>query len=54
MTRWFCPYCGKERHSESGTGSDVACCGEVGHAVTEQEYEAMWAQNTLPQHTEEA
>lgn len=28
-----CPYCGETKPSENGTGSDVACCGERGHAV---------------------
>lgn len=28
----LCPYCGKAKKSENGTGTDVACCGEVGHA----------------------
>lgn len=27
-----CVYCGKVHHSENGTGSDVACCGERGHS----------------------
>lgn len=31
-TVFVCPYCGTEKHSENGTGSDVRCCGEVGHA----------------------
>jgi hypothetical protein len=32
MPRLFeCPYCGETKPSENGTGSDVACCGEVGH-----------------------
>lgn len=29
--RWVCCYCGNERASENGTGSDVVCCSEVGH-----------------------
>lgn len=29
---WECPYCGAQKPSENGTGSDVACCGERGHA----------------------
>lgn len=28
-----CPYCGNVKPSENGTGSDVACCGERGHAI---------------------
>jgi hypothetical protein len=28
----LCPYCGTTKPSENGTGSDVACCGERGHA----------------------
>lgn len=28
---WECIYCGRIHESESGTGSDVACCGEIGH-----------------------
>lgn len=31
---WECPYCGTEKPSPNGTGSDVACCGEVGHALS--------------------
>lgn len=31
---YVCPYCGTERASANGTGSDVNCCGEVGHVVT--------------------
>lgn len=34
-----CPYCGNVKPSENGTGSDVACCGEVGHAVPVKEEE---------------
>ena len=26
-----CVYCGTEKPSENGTGSDVSCCGERGH-----------------------
>jgi hypothetical protein len=29
---WRCPYCGNVKTSPNGTGSDVACCGEIGHA----------------------
>ena len=29
---WTCDFCGKEHESPNGTGSDVSCCGEVGHA----------------------
>ena len=31
--RWECPFCGQERFSPNGTGGDIACCGEVGHAI---------------------
>lgn len=34
---YFCVYCGAARHSENGTGSDVRCCGEVGHVVAEED-----------------
>lgn len=27
-----CPFCAKVKPSANGTGSDVSCCGEVGHA----------------------
>ena len=30
---WECPYCGTVKPSENHTGSDVACCGERGHAI---------------------
>lgn len=30
-----CPYCGNTKVSPNGTGSDVACCGEVGHSLPE-------------------
>lgn len=33
-TLYECPYCGKLKTSANGTGSDVACCSEVGHATT--------------------
>lgn len=29
--RFACTYCGAEKPSENGTGSDVECCGERGH-----------------------
>lgn len=32
---FVCPYCGNERYSYNGTGSDISCCGEVGHAEQE-------------------
>ena len=35
--RWCCPYCGAEKPSDNGTGSDVDCCGERGHAVAHAE-----------------
>lgn len=28
---WECVYCGRTHYSETGTGSDVVCCGERGH-----------------------
>lgn len=28
---WECVYCGRTHTSESGTGGDVVCCGEIGH-----------------------
>lgn len=31
-TVYVCPYCGNSKPSANGTGSDVACCGEVGHS----------------------
>jgi hypothetical protein len=31
MSRFTCVYCGTERTSHNGTGSDISCCGEVGH-----------------------
>jgi len=31
MNHWICVYCGLERPGRNGTGSDVSCCGEVGH-----------------------
>ncbi len=35
---WECVYCGRTHQSESGTGSDVVCCGEIGH-VQPADYE---------------
>ena len=32
-----CPFCGTLKTSPNGTGSDVSCCGEVGHAQLVQE-----------------
>lgn len=29
----LCPFCGNTKQSSNGTGSDVSCCGEVGHAT---------------------
>lgn len=29
----LCPFCGKTKPSANGTGSDVACCGEIGHTT---------------------
>lgn len=29
-----CPFCGNTKTSPNGTGTDVSCCGEVGHAIT--------------------
>jgi hypothetical protein len=34
--QWECPYCFKKKPSYNGTGSDVSCCGEVGHAVKKE------------------
>lgn len=31
--KYRCPFCGNTKPSPNGTGSDVSCCGEVGHAV---------------------
>lgn len=31
MSKFYCVYCGKPHESHNGTGSDVSCCGEVGH-----------------------
>lgn len=28
---YCCTYCGQEKYSHNGLGSDVLCCGEVGH-----------------------
>jgi len=35
MKKFFCPYCGDQRMSRNDTisGSDISCCGEVGHIV---------------------
>lgn len=30
---WLCPYCTQEKVSNNETGSDISCCGEVGHAT---------------------
>lgn len=29
---WKCPYCEKLNRSQNGTGTDVLCCGEIGHS----------------------
>lgn len=29
--QWYCPFCGKDL-----PGEQAACCGEVGHATTEE------------------
>lgn len=43
---WECPYCGAQKPSENGTGSDVACCGERGHATpVEPQDEALSARD---------
>ena len=34
---FYCVYCGGERASNSGTGGDIDCCGEVGHVVLQYE-----------------
>ena len=41
QTLFKCPYCGKTKPSENGTGSDVACCGEAGH-VKEVPTQRSW------------
>ena len=28
---WECVYCGKKHKSPNGNGTDIACCGEIGH-----------------------
>lgn len=38
MKRFECPHCGMDKPSHNGTGSDVSCCGEIGHAVETQEH----------------
>ena len=32
MIKFKCPYCGQIHNSPNGTGSDVSCCGEIGHS----------------------
>jgi hypothetical protein len=34
-----CVYCGKVHRSHNGTGSDVACCSEVGHVIVDDDEE---------------
>lgn len=29
---YACIYCGKEHDSPNGTGTDILCCGELGHS----------------------
>lgn len=48
MTTWICPYCGAEKPFDYEPW-EWSHCGFIGHAITEAEYDAIWAQNTLPQ-----
>lgn len=36
--QYECPYCGGHKPSSNGTGSDVPCCGEVGHSEKVGDY----------------
>ena len=36
--RYVCVYCGQSHGSPSGTGTDVVCCGEVGHVEPDAAY----------------
>jgi hypothetical protein len=51
MFEYECPHCGSLRRSPNGTGSDMACCGEVGDAglVEHQHRLTLWkrAENCL-------
>lgn len=29
--KYVCPFCYKEHTSPNGTGTDILCCGELGH-----------------------
>jgi len=35
--KYVCPYCYKEHDSSNGTGTDILCCGELGHCQPETE-----------------
>lgn len=48
---YVCPYCGAKMPS-GYEPSQWAHCGEVGHAVTEEEWEALNAQPDLPDNQE--
>jgi hypothetical protein len=40
----MCTYCGTVKPSDNGTGSDIACCGERGHAkVIHTERNCGWS-----------
>ena len=34
---WECVYCGKKYKSNTGNGSDIACCGEIGHVEVSED-----------------
>lgn len=56
LKEFVCPYCGTEHHSPNGTGSDIKCCGEVGHCGRIDEYDAREDQEqelAAQSHTEE-
>lgn len=53
---FICPYCGTEHNSPNGTGSDIRCCGEVGHCGLIDDYDARQDQEderAAQSHTEE-
>lgn len=45
---YVCVYCSKPV-TQDYEPETFPCCGEVGHTMPEDEYEAMWAQNDQPQ-----
>lgn len=51
--KYVCVYCLNERNSPNGTGSDVRCCGEVGHIMTTEEADALDAMDGYKQPSEE-